>query len=178
MLGRMMLLKEVELRLISELMKNSRRSDRELAQAIGCSQPTVSRIIKKLEKEGIIREYTMIPDFAKLGYELMGVTLIGVSDQVDASEFEAIKTETGKLEREHPHASLMAVSGFDRNKNRLFITFYKDYSAYSEAMKLTRELPFVNVENMESFLVDLNDKTNYRLLSMSQIAHHLLQRKK
>jgi DNA-binding Lrp family transcriptional regulator len=30
-------LKDVEVRLISELMKNSRRSDRQLAKAVGCS---------------------------------------------------------------------------------------------------------------------------------------------
>ena len=65
-------MKDVELRLISELMKNSRRSDRELAKATGVSQPTISRMIKKLEKERIIKEYTMIPDFVKLGYEIMG----------------------------------------------------------------------------------------------------------
>ena len=45
-------MKDVELKLISELMKNSRRSDRELAKTIGVSQPTVSRLIRKLEKNG------------------------------------------------------------------------------------------------------------------------------
>ena len=39
--------KDAELKLISELMKNSRRSDRELAKAIGVSQPTIGRMIKK-----------------------------------------------------------------------------------------------------------------------------------
>ncbi|MFZ0965605.1 MAG: Lrp/AsnC family transcriptional regulator, partial [Candidatus Bathyarchaeia archaeon] len=60
-------MKKVELNLISELMKNSRQSDRNLAKVIGVSQPTVTRIRNKLEKEGYIREYTMIPDFSKLG---------------------------------------------------------------------------------------------------------------
>lgn len=72
-------LKDIELKLISELMKNSRRSDRELAKAIGTSQPTVSRMIKKLEKEGIIKEYTMIPDFSKLGYQLMNFLFVKVN---------------------------------------------------------------------------------------------------
>ena len=41
-------LKDVEVRLIAELMKNSNRSDSELAKATGVSQPTVGRIINKL----------------------------------------------------------------------------------------------------------------------------------
>jgi Lrp/AsnC family transcriptional regulator for asnA, asnC and gidA len=67
-------MKEVELKLVSELMKNSRRSDRDLAKAIGVSQPTVTRTRSRLEREGIIREYTMIPDFGKLGYKIMALT--------------------------------------------------------------------------------------------------------
>ena len=59
-------LKRIELRLVAELMKNSRKSDRELAKILGISQPTVTRIRNKLEREGVIREYTAIPDFSKL----------------------------------------------------------------------------------------------------------------
>jgi DNA-binding Lrp family transcriptional regulator len=44
-------MKDVELKLISELLKDSHRSDRELAKAVGVSQPTVSRLISKLRKE-------------------------------------------------------------------------------------------------------------------------------
>ena len=55
------------MKLISELMKNSSRSGRELAKVFGVSQSAVFRTIKKLEKEGIIKECTMIPDFGKLG---------------------------------------------------------------------------------------------------------------
>jgi DNA-binding Lrp family transcriptional regulator len=61
-------MKETELKLIAGLMRNSRRSDRELAKAIRVPQPTVTRMIRRLEKEGVIKEYTMISDFSKLGY--------------------------------------------------------------------------------------------------------------
>ncbi len=70
------IVKDVELNLLSELMKNSRRSDRELAKAIGSTQPTVTRTRRKLEKLGVIREYTAIPDFSKLGYELLSLTFV------------------------------------------------------------------------------------------------------
>lgn len=69
-------MKDIELKLLSELMKDCRRSDRELAKAIGTSQPTVSRMISRLEKEGVIKEYTMIPDFSKVGLEIMALTSV------------------------------------------------------------------------------------------------------
>ena len=70
--------KDVELKLVSELIKNSRRSDRELARVLGLSQPTVGRMIKKLEKEGIIQGYTMIPDMNKLGIEIVAITRVAL----------------------------------------------------------------------------------------------------
>ena len=31
----------------------------------------------RLEKEGCIKEYTVMPDFTKLGYEIMALTFLG-----------------------------------------------------------------------------------------------------
>lgn len=171
-------LKDSELVLISELMKNSRRSDRELARAIGISQPTVSKMIRKLKQEGYIKEFTMIPDFYKLGYEIMGVTMVGFQEFSKSRDFEKIRRKTIETERNHPHASVMAVNGLDGDKNRLFVTFYENYAAFREAMALTKKLPHVNVKNIESFLVSLKDNTNYRILSMSLVAEHILKKKK
>lgn len=36
----------------------------------------VTRARTKLEREGCVREYTMIPDFAKLGYEIMALAFV------------------------------------------------------------------------------------------------------
>jgi DNA-binding Lrp family transcriptional regulator len=58
-------------------MKNSRKSDRELARILGVSQPTVSRKRVSLEKE-IIENYTIIPTWHKLGYDLFAITLVKV----------------------------------------------------------------------------------------------------
>jgi DNA-binding Lrp family transcriptional regulator len=63
-------LKPLDYKLLSELIKNSRRSDRELAKAIGVSQPTITRRRALIEKE-LIDGYTAIPKWEKLGYELL-----------------------------------------------------------------------------------------------------------
>ncbi len=168
-------MKDVELRLIAELMKNSRRSDRELAKALGVSQPTVSRAIRKLEKEGIIKEYTMIPDFSKLGYEIMGITSLNVEEKPPEG-FKEIRKATLEAEKSNPHAGLMIVNGIGNNKNRLFIDFYENYSAYAKVIDTIKAFPFINVESVDSFLVDLKDETNLRVLSTSVIAQHLVEK--
>jgi len=68
--------KGLELRLVAELMKNCHRGDKEFAQALGTSQSTVARTRIKLEKECVVREYAMIPDFAKLGFGVIVVNLL------------------------------------------------------------------------------------------------------
>jgi DNA-binding Lrp family transcriptional regulator len=87
-------MKAVELKLISELMKNSRRSDRELAKVIGVSQPTVSRMISRLQKVGVIREYTMIPDFYKLGYKILALTFVKLKKTLSQEELEKVREVT------------------------------------------------------------------------------------
>ena len=81
-------MKDIELKLIAELMKNSRRSDRQLAKALGVSQPTVTRTRCRLEKEGYLREYTVIPDFVKLGFQLASFILVRGRKELSAEEKE------------------------------------------------------------------------------------------
>ena len=67
--------------LLLELLKDSKRSDRELAKVLDVSQPTVSRMRSRLLKEGAIKEFTVIPDFVKLGYEIMAITCVKVKEK-------------------------------------------------------------------------------------------------
>ena len=62
--------------LLKELLKDSSRSDRELAKTIGTSQPTISRLRKKLDNDNLIKNYTVIPDFYKMGYTILAITMV------------------------------------------------------------------------------------------------------
>lgn len=166
-------LKDVEVRIISELMKNSRRSDRELARAVGVSQPTCGRVRKKLEKEGVIKEYTMIPDFRRLGYHMMGVTFIKKEETAKKDEKTELRKAVAEVEKKNPFASLMAVNGMGLGRGRMFMALYRSYGRYAEAMQLTKSLPHVDAEGVESFLVDLNDESNYRMLTLQQVARDI-----
>ena len=159
-----MKIKDVELRLISELMKNSRRSDRELAKAIGSSQPTVSRMIKKLQNEGIIKEYTMIPDFHKLGFEILAITFFNVEKEPDLQQVtNAIDTLKNIL---------MFERGIGLKYSYVIVSLHEDYSS---CMEFTRQLhnAFLSLSDSTSFLVSLHEDCGF--LSLSSLAEHLFR---
>ncbi len=70
------------------LMSNSRTPYTEIAQRLNVSEGTVRKRIKRLEDEGVIREYTIDIDPAKLGYR--SVTLLGLDTEPDTN-LDAIK---------------------------------------------------------------------------------------
>ena len=173
-------MKEAELKLVSELMKNSRRSDRELAKVIGVSQPTVSRMIKKLEKEGVIKEYTMMPDFTKLEYELMVLTFISIKPTLGREEADKERTLVQEQVKESPGNIIMLERGIGLNHTGIIISFHKDYSDYTQFIHSFKQASTTQAyvdENVESFLIDLKDKIRYRPLTLLALANHMLRMK-
>jgi len=170
-------MKETELRLVSELIKNSRRSDRELAKAVGVSQPTVSRNIKKLEKEGVIKEYTMIPDFSMLGYEIMALTFISINPKLGPQEADKARATAQELMKEGSGNTIMLERGIGLNRTATFISFHKNYSDYTRFMLqfkgASTTQAFVQ-ENVESFLINLKDEVRFRPLTLRVLADHVL----
>lgn len=164
------ILKDVELKLMAELMKNSRRSDRELARTLGVSQPTVSRTIKRLKEEGMIQEYTMIPDFAKLGYEILALTFVKLNRQLSDEEIEAAK----KLIRETLKAMPLEVAMLERGRGMDFdgviISYHADYSSQEKFLELLNTTGFLDVDKLEIFRVNLKDKVRFLPLSFSSLA--------
>jgi DNA-binding Lrp family transcriptional regulator len=170
-------LKDLELKLIAELMKNSRRSDRELARVLGVSQPTVTRTIHRLVSEGIIKEYTVIPDYAKLGFQIMSITLAKLKQPISQEALQNARRIAHEMVKKHPTAVIATVNGIGLDADQVIITFHRDYSEYAELLNLTRQYPHVALDEIRSFLVDLTDKTQYRPLTFKQVADYLLKMK-
>jgi len=167
-------MKNVELKLISELMKNSRRSDRDLAKAMGVSQPTVTRIRTKLEKEGCIKEYTMIPDFRKIGYELLALTFVNLRKVVTPEEAEKAREITKNVLKNELFEAVMAERGIGLGYTGLLISFHKDYASHLNFIQWLKQFTFLEIHKIDSFLVSLADEIRYRPLTFSTLAEHLL----
>jgi len=174
-------MREIEWKVLSELMKNAKLSDRDLAKKIGSSQPTVTRTRKKLEKKGYIKEYTIILNFEKLGFELMAVTFIKLQKMLNSEEIEAAKKASLARARESgrigPFEIIMAERGVGLGYHGIFISLHDDYASYLKFRDWIRQIPFVEISEVESFLINLKDEIRYQSLSFANLAKYLLKLK-
>lgn len=166
-------MKDIELKLIAELMKNSRRSDRELAKAIGTSQPTVTRTRARLEKEGYIKEYTMIPDFSKLGYEIVALSFFKYGKMHTPEEQEEVRKFGEKSLKENPFDTVMIAIGSGLGYSGVTMSFHKSYTSYEKfKQRLTRYARF-GLSEIGEFLMSLSEEAQYLPLTLSILAKHL-----
>ena len=68
---------EIDVKLLQALTENSKVTCNELGRKLGISRQQVARRLKRLEKMGIIKKYTIAVDFEKLNYIYagLGITL-------------------------------------------------------------------------------------------------------
>jgi len=77
--GEKSLVDDTDWKILRLLVQDSRISYREIARKTGLAVGTVAYRIRKLEKEGVIKGYSVVLDYEKLGYEITAVTEITVS---------------------------------------------------------------------------------------------------
>ncbi len=171
-------MKEIEWKVLSELMKNSRRSDRELAKVIGSSQPTISRTRKRLEKKGYIQEYTMIPDFQKLGYQILAIMLFKYKKYFDQSKIEKAKEIIYEAFKTGPFEIIMAERATGVGYNAIMISIHKDYTSFVELKNWAQQFYELELERIDSILVNLTDPVRYKPLTLSTLARYIRPQKR
>ena len=137
--------------LLQELIKNSHRSDHQLAKTIGISQPTVTRLRNQLEKQGIIQEYTVIPDLTKMNYQIMAIFCI----KYKAHLKDKVKNMTNDAALKHP-STIFASKAQGMAKNAISISLFKNYAEYSNYIETLAGRWDDIIEEWSSMLVDLN----------------------
>jgi len=143
--------KELPQQLLRELLKNSKRSDRELAKVLGVSQPTVTRARHKLEKSKAIQDYTIVPDFKKMGFEILVLTFVKMRPEIRTPE---MMQDTMKYAAEFPNVVFVS-SGQGLGMTGVIISLHKNYTEYHTQLTKLR-IDFKDlVEDIQSFLISL-----------------------
>ena len=150
-------LKELDYKILYALMKNAKKSDRQIAKALGISQPTVSRRRAFLEKE-VIEGYTVIPKWEKLGYKIFAMTFVKIKPVVGTKEEYADSRKRGtEWLMSQPYIVMsggcrgMGVDAFN-------LSFHKSYSDYDDFMRNLRLEMGDLIEDVKSVLVNLTGK--------------------
>jgi DNA-binding Lrp family transcriptional regulator len=141
-----------KLQLLLELIKNARKSDREIAKALKISQPTVTRKRALLEKEGYVREYTVIPNLERMGYEIMAVSLLTFS------ESKPELTEKAREWCKRQPSILFAGGGEGLGMHSIMVSVHKNYASYSRLITKLREDWQPNLKDVQSFLSSVSRK--------------------
>jgi DNA-binding Lrp family transcriptional regulator len=139
-----------KLQLLLELIKNARKSDREIAKTLKISQPTVTRKRTSLEKEGYIREFTVIPNLEKMGYEIMAVSLLTFS------ESKPELTERAREWCKRQSSILFAGGGEGLGMHSIMVSVHKNYASYSRLITKLREDWQPNLKDVQSFLTSVS----------------------
>ena len=161
-------LKPIDYAILSALMKNSKISDRKLAKQIGVSQPTVTRRRTRLEKERLL-DYTAIPDFDKLGFEILAFTL-ATSKKPGVPEEQIPKAKSFFDKRDDV---IFVSTGSGNELNRMNISIHRSYSDYVKFVRALEHEWGDSMENRTSFIVSLKSDTIIRNLTFKHLGDYI-----
>ena len=162
-------LKPLDYKILFELMKNAKRSDREIAKKMGVSQATVSRRRTFLEKE-LIDGYTAIPKWEKLGYEILAITLIKYKPILGSKEtYEAVRKKGTEWLMKHPN--IILGSGCQGpGVNSFTISVHKSYPDYDKFMQGLRFDLGEYIDDIQPLLVNLSGTQVLKPLHLKYLA--------
>jgi DNA-binding Lrp family transcriptional regulator len=164
--------KDLDLKILAELMKNSKISDRKLASMIGVSQPTVTRRRARLERE-VIDGYTLMPKWEKLGYTILAITLVkspltaGSNDKTKGAIEKALKWQ-----EKQPNV-IFGAECRGMGKTGVMFSLHKNYAELDDFLTDHRKQLASLLESVETVIVNLAGKSVYRPLQLKYLADHI-----
>ena len=150
-----------------ELIKNSKKSDRDIAKKLKISQPTVTRIRKKLEKNAI-KTYTTIPVLPEIGINLISFNFA----RCDNPKIN-IETCLDHIVKNNPQI-LFRTSGEGMGKTCLIVALHKSYRGYVSFLTNVRAYCKGIKAHFDSFVAPT---TREHVLDFSSPVTHLIKKK-
>jgi len=149
----MFALDDMDRKVLRELLKDSKRSFRELARSLGVSTATVISRVQRLESAGVISNYTIQVDHEKLGYELTVITEITVSK----GKLLEVEEEISKM------PNVCAVYDVTGLTDAMVIAKFKNRRSLSEFTKKLLSMPYVERTNTHVVLTTI--KEDFRMIN-------------
>lgn len=149
-------------KLLFELIKNSKRSDRDLAKALGVSQPTVTRLRKTLEEEAI-HQYTVIPNLSYLGFEIVALTFARSKELIQPLWDEGKKWASGQ-----PNIVFLS-TGQGMGEDSIMLSIHKDYGDFVKFYQTFRRDWTPKMQDFNTFLISLKGSIQMKPFSFNYL---------
>ena len=156
-------------KLLIELLRDSKQSDRKLASKLGVSQPTITRTRNKIEREGFIRSYTIMPNWRKLGFEIIAFTFTKMHPKIVSDELIG---KVKKYAAKFPN-SIFASTGEGLGMTGVIISLHKDYTDYARKLALFRNDWGQYMKDIQSFVI-VTDEGEIKEFSFKYLNESLL----
>ncbi|MFN3622020.1 MAG: Lrp/AsnC family transcriptional regulator [Nitrososphaerales archaeon] len=148
-----MQLDDVDRRIIKEYLKDARCSYREVAKRIGVAVGTVLSRVKKLEEAKVIKGYSAVIDYSKIGYDITVVTEIVVS--------KGKLIEVEKSVAEMP--GVCAVYDVTGETDAIVVAKFRDRESLSNFTKGLLKMPYIERTNTHVVLSTAKEDFNLPL---------------
>jgi DNA-binding Lrp family transcriptional regulator len=153
----------ISIKILQQLLKNSKKSDRELAKAVGISQATFTRRRKQLERN-IIQEYTITPNLYDLGFEILAFTFVRSNPPKSAEGWDVLVQKGRQSMAHYPHV-IFSSKGEGLGMGSVVVSVHENYTSYSNFISQLRQEWADIIVDTQNFLVSL--KGDYMAKSFS-----------
>jgi DNA-binding Lrp family transcriptional regulator len=136
-------------KLLFELVKNSKRSDRDLAKVLDISQPTVTRLRNVLEKEAI-EQYTTIPNLSYIDFDIVAFIFSITKELV-----HPLWDKGREWAKEQPNVVFVS-TGQGMDADALMVSVHNDYADFCKFYQLFRRDWGKYLKDFKVFLISIS----------------------
>jgi len=140
-------MKKRDKEILFQLLRNSKLSDREIAKKLNTSQSTITRTRHKLERSGIIKYYTAMPEFKKVGVGLMAFTY-GKTTKPSGIVLKKVL----KFVENNPNV-VFAGTGEGIGMTGTMLSLHSNFSDYADFIRKFREAIEGDIQDLTSFIL-------------------------
>ncbi|UCD96405.1 MAG: AsnC family transcriptional regulator [Candidatus Bathyarchaeota archaeon] len=171
-------LKELDYRILTELMKNAKISDRQLAKKLSVSQPTITRRRARMERMNLF-EYTIIPDLKELGYGIISFTFVHFKPSARFTQLLVRKDMEKQIKETLLQApNLIFIStGTGLGFELVSVAVHKRYSEFIILRNEIANRWGDYLENIDSFVISMTGDNMIRFLTLKFLADYIHQQR-
>jgi len=104
----------------------------------------------------------------------LALTFVKLGKGITDEEIEKARKIAQETLKKGPFEIIMLERGMGLESNGVIISYHEDYPSYARLRNWLRQFAFLEIDKIESYLIDLQDKVHYRPLTFLTIANHVL----